>query len=267
MPCRQRLNASKGHRVEKSGEIRYTSVVYIKRFVLACALTAVIGASLFGQQRRNFYVDAGAGLGANIYSFYDCIAGQWVQDESWFVSASAGWSPLLRFLYITATFMYGKETNSLLSQSVTFETINISGGFRFYPLRSSKYFQLGLDIGPSFTSFNSTVRDVAVPPDLNTGLTFTGIFAYDFSRSLMGPTLQLGTNIAFTKFESEWVMNTGLFAKMALKGIGRRGGERAVTDDTTDMVLAFPLIAVLGTAVACWSAYRALVYGDRSHAP
>jgi hypothetical protein len=241
--------------------------VYIKRFILAAALTVITGASLCGQMRRNFYIDAGAGLGANVYSFYDCIAGEWCQDESWFVSASAGWSPLLRFLYVTATFMYGKEINSLLSQSITFETINISGGFRFYPLRSSKYFQLGLDIGPSFTSFNSTVSTVMVPPDLTTGLTFTGIFAYDFSRSLMGPTLQLGSNIAFTKFESAWVLSTGLFAKIALKGIGRRGGERAVTDDTADMVLAFPIVAVLGTAIACWTAYRSLNFSDRSHVP
>ena len=241
--------------------------MYLKRFAFAFAFTAVIGASLFGQQKRNFYVDAGAGLGANIYSFYDCISGQWVQDESWFVSTSAGWSPLLRFLYITATFMYGKETNSLLSQSITFETFNISGGFRFYPLRSSKYFQIGLDIGPSFTSFNSTVPDVSIPPDLSTGVTFTGIFAYDFSRSLMGPAFQLGTNIAFTKFASEWVLNTGLFAKIALKGIGRKGAGGPVIDDTADMVLAFPLIAFLGTAIACWTVYRSLAYGDRSHAP
>ncbi|MDR2490643.1 MAG: hypothetical protein LBD20_04480 [Spirochaetaceae bacterium] len=238
--------------------------MYVKRFILALAFTAA-AATVFGQQRRNFYVDAGAGLGANLYSFYDCISSQWVQDESWFVTASAGWSPLLRFLYITATFMYGRETNSLLSQSVSFETINVSGGLRFYPLRSAKYLQVGLDIGPSFVSFTNMAAGTVIPPGLDTGVTFTGIVAYDFSRSLLGPTLQLGTNIAFTKFESEWIVHTGLFAKAAFKGIGRRGADRAITDDTGDMVLAFPLAAVLGTAVACWTAYRALKYGDRSH--
>ncbi|MDR0550995.1 MAG: hypothetical protein LBG72_03130 [Spirochaetaceae bacterium] len=218
-------------------------------------------------QKRNFYVDAGAGIGANYYSFYDVLNGKWELEHSFFISASAGYSPFLQWMYVTMSFMYSSETNTLLEESISFKNITLSGGLRLYPFSSRKYFQAGIDAGISFADISSTSVSVVIPANTGTGFTVTCIFAYDVSRHRLGPSVQVGSQASFTLFNSGWTISSGIFAKLALKGLRSKTAPVSIVDDTTDMVLAFPIPAMSGSAVACWWAYRSLAYGDRSHAP
>jgi hypothetical protein len=237
-----------------------------RQFALILVLCAALPAG--AQARRTFYVDAGAGLGANCYSFFNCINGKWELSESFFAGASAGYSPLLQWLYITGTFTYSKETNTLGNEAISLEIFNIAGGFRFYPFPSRKYFQLGLDIGAALANASSTVPGIPIPADIGTGFSVTALLAYDFSRSLTGPGLLAGSQISFVLFGSNWVLQTGLFVKVALKGLpAPKNAPPPTVDDTGGMVLAFPFAAVPAAWTACWYAYRHMSYSSRSHAP
>ncbi|MDR2521370.1 MAG: hypothetical protein LBC72_02275 [Spirochaetaceae bacterium] len=237
--------------------------LFIRHGMLAAFFFA--GVLLNAQQRRDFYVDAGAGTGTSVVSFADTVPGNWALEDSWFASAAVGWSPFLRWLYLAVSAHYGVEAVSLDAQSLRFSLLNFSGGFRIYPLPSRKYFQLGLAAGPSFLEFETAAAGPAVPAARFTGMTFTGIFAYDFSRELLGPTALFGSQIAFTLLDNDWLMQAGVFAKVALKGISGKNAAISIVDDTAQMVIVFPFVAALSSAVMCWTAYRFLAAGDRSH--
>ncbi|MDR2602474.1 MAG: hypothetical protein LBC53_08515 [Spirochaetaceae bacterium] len=221
------------------------------------------------KERRSFYIDAGAGFGAGgIYSFFNPLESEWKMEKSLSLYASAGWSPLLRFMFITAGFSYTQEVNSLGGNKIAVTLTNFSGGLKLYPFKSRKYFQFGLEAGPAFATWESNEQTAPAPVGAESGIVFTGVFAYDFSRRLGGPSLIAGSALSFTKFpQDQWLVNTNVFVKLALKGVLKKGAAELEGEDYGDMATAFPFTAVIAAAIACWAAYRASDPGDRSKAP
>jgi hypothetical protein len=199
----------------------------MKRFIslwLFCGMLFFAGNTGYAQSEeasRGLYIEAGLGWGGIAYNKdlnneIDGLMREYDMSRiTYNTDIALGWA-VLPALYVTGAFSMISDNMVLFPNSITLNTFLYGAGVRYYPLKSKKYLQLGLDLLRSeFMVQYSYYPSKFESEDGGFGAKISA--SYDLDKTMTGFSLLSGTSFLVDFVEDKTYIAWSFFIKALFK--------------------------------------------------
>ena len=226
-------------------------------FILMPLLFLNIGSTVYA---KGFYIDGGVSMNMSNYGtkmdeFIKDCSELFSLNRSIFGANIASGYGIIPGLYIVGTFIYTRDMIRGFGYEINLRSSSLLAGVRWYPLKSKRFLQLGLDAGPSWLALKN---NIGLSDNTGLGIGINATVAIDFKSTFDTPPFQFCSNLHYSYINGGSAITPGISVKIGYRKINYDEFFDA-SDASVSAGIIYPVICL----VAAWIGYNMIPSSDR----
>ena len=235
----------------------YSKKRIIWKFIIITLLFLNAGSIAYAQ---GFYIDGGISLNMSNYGtkmdefIADCSKIYSLNRSVLGANVTSGYG-IIPGLYIVGNFLYSRDLIRGFGYEINLRSTSLLAGVRWYPFKSNRFLQLGLEAGPSWLSLKN---NIGIPDNTGLGIGINSLVGIDFKSSFDSPPFQFCINFLYSNINGGSKITPGISVKIGYRKINYE--EYFNTSDASVSAGIFYPVLCLVTA---WIGYNMIPSNER----